>query len=445
LRAAERAEPLADGELPALFAPMAAARRIALAVSGGADSLALLDAVERWRRLTGGPEAVVLTVDHRLREGSDREAERVVAIAVARGLQARRLAWEDPHPAGDIEAAARKARYRLLIGATRELLASHLLLAHHRDDQAETFLMRLQRGSGVFGLAAMRAEVRAGDVTLFRPFLGLPRSRLAATAAAAGFVPVEDPMNSDPRFLRARIRRIMPLLAAEGFGPAEIAATTERLARAADAIDRAVDRLIAEAVTVDPFAVAAVDGAAFVAAPEEVRHRFLVRLLAAIGGDDYPPRFARLRGLHQAMVARAGPGRFKRTLAGVVIEWRHGRFLAYREAGRDGLPTTALAGGYAGTWDHRFRVAVGRHHLDGLTLGPLGEAGRIALGLSLDGTPAAAVAALPALRRRGKVVAVPAVGHASLAASALDLTVTPIVAERLAEPRRFPDLTGQEC
>jgi tRNA(Ile)-lysidine synthase len=273
----------------------------------------------------------------------------------------------------------------------------------------------------------------------------LPRSRLAATAAAAGFVPVEDPMNSDPRFLRARIRRIMPLLAAEGFGPAEIAATTERLARAADAIDRAVDRLIAEAVTVDPFAVAAVDGAAFVAAPEEVRHRFLVRLLAAIGGDDYPPRFARLRGLHQAMVARAGPGRFKRTLAGVVIEWRHGRFLAYREAGRDGLPTTALAGGYAGTWDHRFRVAVGRHHLDGLTLGPLGEAGRIALGLSLDGTPAAAVAALPALRRRGKVVAVPAVGHASLAASALDLTVTPIVAERLAEPRRFPDLTGQEC
>ena len=443
MRAAEASTPLADGELEGLFAPIAGARRFTLAVSGGADSLALLDAVDRWRRLPGRPVPIVLTVDHRLRDGSDREAERVVAVALERGLEAHNLVSTEPRATGDIEAAARRARYSLLIAATRRLLASHLLLAHHRDDQAETFLMRLQRGSGVFGLAAMRPEVRAGDVTIFRPFLDTPRSRLAATAAAAGLVPVEDPMNSDPRFLRARIRRIMPLLAAEGFGPAEIVATTRRLALAADAIDASVDRLIAEAVAVDGLAVAAIDAAAFRAAPETVRLRLLVRLLIAIGGEDYPPRFARLEGLHAAMMGHPGSGRFKRTLAGVVVEARAGRFFAYREAGRDGLPTIAIAGGYTGTWDHRFRVTVGHHGLSGLTLGPLGEDGRIAVGASAGGVPASALAALPALRRGGKIVAVPGLSYASLAAPALDVAVTSILAERLAEPPRFPDLTEQ--
>ena len=443
MRAAEASEPLADGELDALFAPIAGVRRVALAVSGGADSLALLDAVDRWRRVPGRPAAIVLTVDHRLRDGSEKEAERVVALAAERGLEARHLVSSKLRPTGDVEGAARRARYRLLVAATRQLLASHLLLAHHRDDQAETFLMRLQRGSGVFGLAAMRPQVRAGDVVIFRPFLGVSRSRLAATAAVAGLVPVEDPMNSDPRFLRARIRRIMPLLAAEGFGPAEIAATTHRLALAADAVDAAVDRLIAEAAVVDALAVAAVDAAAFVAAPEEVRLRLLVRLLIAIGGEDYPPRFARLEGLHRAMASHPGHGRLKRTLAGVVLEWRAGRFLAYREIGREGLPTISIGGGYAGAWDHRFRVAAGSHGFSGLTLGPLGEEGRIAIGARAEGTPAGALAALPALRRGAKIVAVPALSYATMTAPGLDVTVTAILAERLAELPRFPDLAGQ--
>ena len=436
------AEPLADGELAALFAPVSDARRITLAVSGGADSLALLDAVDRWRRLSGdAPEAVVLTVDHRLRESATGEAERVVAIARERGLAARLLTWQGPHPAADIEGAARRARYRLLVGETRLLLATHLLVAHHRDDQAETFLMRLRRGSGVFGLAAMRSAVRAGDITILRPFLDLPRTRLAATAAAAGLVPVEDVMNADPRFERARLRRIMPLLAAEGFGPEAIVAAAGRMALAADAIDHAVDRLVAEAVGIDALAVASIAAEDFAGAPEAVRRRFLVRLLAAIGGGDYPPPRARLAALEGAMLAAREGARFKRTLAGSVIERRAGRFLAYRESGRAGLPAIALPGGYSGTWDHRFRVVAPRRGLDGLSLGPLGESGRRALGLTVEGTPAAALAALPAIRQGERIVAVPSVGQGSLVATAHGVTVTPILGERLAEPRRFPDLT----
>src|SRR5690606_37797987 len=101
--------------------------------------------------------------------------------AAARGLPARLLRWEGPKPAGDIEAAARRARYDLLVAAARDVGATHILAAHHREDQAETFLMRLSRGSGVFGLAAMRPIVDLDGVALFRPFLAVPRDRLAAT------------------------------------------------------------------------------------------------------------------------------------------------------------------------------------------------------------------------------------------------------------------------
>ena len=185
LRAAEQSQPLTADEAEVLLAPIAGTDIVALAVSGGADSLALLDVVDRWRRGPNRPMAVVLTVDHRLRPGSDREAAGVVATAEARGMPARHLSVCDLPPDSD-EAAARDARYRLLVGAARKEGASHLLLAHHRDDQAETFLIRLQRGSGIFGLAAMRPLVETDGLTLFRPFLGIPRSRLAATTAVAG-------------------------------------------------------------------------------------------------------------------------------------------------------------------------------------------------------------------------------------------------------------------
>lgn len=439
LRAVDSAGPLAAGELDALFAPIADANRIGLAVSGGADSLALLVTAAAWSARRGRPDILVLTVDHRLREASAADAATVVAIATRFGLAARLLVSPNPQPDGDVEGAARTARYRLLVQAARDAGASHLLLAHQRDDQAETFLMRLQRGSGLFGLAAMRSEVRAGGLTLFRPFLDVARARLAATTAAAGLVPLDDPMNHDPRFLRARIRRVMPLLAAEGFGPAELAATARRLARAADAIDAAVDRLIAEGVSVDGLGVATIAPAPFGEAPEEVRQRLLVRLIMAIGGEDYPPRSDRLQNLHDAIRAHPLRGRFKRTLGGTVIEGRGRRFVAYREAGRQGLPVIALRAGEAVVWDHRFRVTAGQGIGGDLNVGGLGEADRRSLGIGTDRAPAPAIAALPALRSGAGIVAVPSVGWVSEGEKP-DVAVTAIVAGRLAEPIRFPDL-----
>ncbi len=442
MRDAEAASrPLSDSDLEDLLAPFARAGLIALAVSGGADSLALMVAVARWsQRRQGRPHALVLTVDHRLRRGSGGEAADVVAAARAIGLNAGVLVREGPPPQADIEAAARRARYGLLIAAAKEAGASHLLTAHHRDDLAETFLLRIQRGAGVFGLAAMRPAIDVGGLVLARPLLDVPRARLAATTASAGLAPVIDPMNDDPRFARARMRKLLPLLAGEGLAPERLAATARRLAGVADAIDAAASDVIAAAITTDDCAVARLDTGRYLAAPSEVRMRVLVRLLIAVGGGDYPPRFDRLEALATA-VATPDPARLKRTLAGCVIERREGAIVFHREIGRAPPEAVALKPGSPVVWDRRFRVAAGPAAGSGLTVAALGEAGRQAVAAGVKIAPVGALAALPAVWRRGRIVAVPSLGHFVRPAPAAELSVRPILGDRLAQPPLFPDFT----
>jgi tRNA(Ile)-lysidine synthase len=429
MRDAEAATPLHDSELDALFSSVADAELIALAVSGGADSLALMLAAARWSQLRGGrPRIVVLSVDHRLRRGSAREAATVVAAARSLGLDAMVLRRKGAAPVADIEAAARRARYRLLFEAARAAGASHVLTAHHRDDVVETFLLRLQRGAGLFGLAAMRPSIAVGDVVLHRPFLDMPRGRLVATTAAAGLPPVADPMNADPRFARARIRQLMPLLARKGLDPAELAVSARRFADAADAVDAAATDFFTESVRVDHLAVAWLDAARFRSAPEEVRARVLVRLLLAIGGGDYPPRGERLLSLLGA-IEKHRRGRFKRTLAGTVIEACGGQFAFYRETGRDGLESIALRPGSTIVWDHRFVVGLARRPGSGLTVAASG----------LDAGQAVGRTAVPGLWRRGRLLAAPSAGYFTKEAKDLAVTVRPILAERLARPPLFPD------
>jgi tRNA(Ile)-lysidine synthase len=420
---------LADAEAAALLDSVASAQSLALAVSGGSDSLALLAVVDRWRKARGRPGVIVLTVDHGLSPGSDRVVADVAAIAAARGLAARILRWEGTKPAADLEAAARRARYALLFEAARGAGATHLLTAHSLEDQAETFLMRLERGSGIFGLAAMRATVAVDGLTLFRPFLAIPRARLAATTAAAGLSPHRDPMNADPRFQRVRMRRQLPALAAGGITAEAIAATAARLAAAADAIDAMVDALVAEAVTVDAFAVATLRADAFARAPAEVRFRLLVRLLQAIGGAEYPPRSARVEAL---VAALARPTR--RTLAGVVIERRAATIRLWREAGRAGLPVLDAPPGSRLGWDHRFAIAVPPDAPPGLVVAPL--VARPTDAVRPAGVPAAALAALPAVFAGKRLLAVPSLGWGTAAG----IEVTESVSRRLARPARFPVL-----
>jgi tRNA(Ile)-lysidine synthase len=393
--------------LMAPFAPFESAPCLAVAVSGGADSMALALLADWWANARGGA-VTALIVDHRLRAESAREAQAVGRVLAARGIRHEILIRAGGLSPGNIEDVARRARYRLLESWCREHGVLHLLTAHHCDDQAETFLIRLARGSGLDGLAAMAAESARRDCRVLRPLLTVPRDRLRATAASFGVAVVADPMNEDPAFQRVRLRAARDLLAGEGLTTERLAATAERLARARAALATMVAGLLARAVRIDPLGFAMLDAAALGSAPEESRLRALAAVLATVGGAPYPPRFESLERLYRDLPGGLAGGR---TLAGCRLMPKAKGVLVCREpaavAGQ-----IAAAPGTRLKWDSRFRVMVPEAVPAGLVLGALGaaDAARIAAEGAGRNLPAAVRATLPGFFDAAGLAAVPVLG-----------------------------------
>lgn len=216
---------------------VAGGSRIGIGVSGGADSLALLLLAAAAR--PGQVEAA--TIDHALRPGSRNEAEMVNRICAERGVPHSILSarWAEL-PETAIQERARKQRYRLLGYWAEERELAALMTAHHADDQAETMLMRLARGSGVRGLAGMRSRGIApgSHVTLIRPLLSWRHAELEAICTEAGLTPVADPSNHDERFERVRVRK--SLGAWPWLDPSAVAQSAANLADADTALDWAM-------------------------------------------------------------------------------------------------------------------------------------------------------------------------------------------------------------
>ncbi len=185
--------------------------RLAVAVSGGADSMALVLLAKAWTESRKG-SLLALTVDHGLRSNSRDEAEIVGQWLHALGIAHEILTWNDAKPATGRQEAGRAARYRLLLDRCRAGGILHLMLGHHRDDQAETVLLRIAAGSGIDGLAAM-TEVRTTPYArLLRPLLGVPRASLEAILVSRGQGWVDDPSNHNSDFQRVRLRNLAPIL-----------------------------------------------------------------------------------------------------------------------------------------------------------------------------------------------------------------------------------------
>src|SRR3954468_14872057 len=198
--------PISASEAKLLFADWQTAPALVLAVSGGPDSVAMMWLAARWRRaLRRGPRLVAVTIDHGLRNEAAREARDVKQLAKRLDLPHRTLRWTDAKPATGLQAAARDARYALLARAARATGATHVLTAHTRDDQAETLLMRMSRGSGIAGLAAMARQSQREGVVLARPLLDIPKARLVATLKKAKINFADDPTNRDAKFTRPRL------------------------------------------------------------------------------------------------------------------------------------------------------------------------------------------------------------------------------------------------
>jgi tRNA(Ile)-lysidine synthase len=318
--------PISALDAKRLFADWKAAPAVVLAVSGGPDSIALMWLAARWRRaLARGPRLIAVTVDHGLRPEAAAEAREVRRLARALDLPHRTLRWTGAKPKTGLPAAARAARYRLLAQAARSSGATHILTAHTRDDQAETLLMRMLRGSGIAGLAAMARETERDGVRLARPLLQVSKSQLIATLNKAGIGFADDPTNRDLKFTRPRLRTLMPVLAAEGGDSRNLARLAARLARANAAVEVLVDgaeRYLAlkdRKTPPDGF-----DANAFAALPEEIRLRLLKRAIDRLGHEG-PAELGKVEALLSqldravAEQTKGSPARLKQTLAGALV------------------------------------------------------------------------------------------------------------------------------
>lgn len=400
---------------------------ICAAVSGGGDSMALTLLAADWAA-KHQIAFTALSVDHGLRRGSAAEARRVGAWLSARGIAHKVLTWRGAKPRANVQALARDARYRLLGDGCRRQGAADLLLAHHQDDQAETLVLRLLRGSGVDGLAAMSPLSERDGVRLLRPLLDVPKARLLATCDKFSQPWIDDPANMSDQFSRGRVRKLMAAFAAEGLTSARLAATAGRMGLARAALEAALNTLIDERATLYPEGYGDIDLGALSSAPREIGLRALSHMLRAVGGGRYAPRYDRLCDIFAALCR--GEVTQGRTLAGCHLTSTAGVVRVVRENRH--IEPIALKPGVAALWDGRFEVHVKKGRdvaAKDLSVAPLGRAGYAEIKRqasenknnsdgkgALPALPARIRQTLPALWRGDELLGAPHLGFAKGAA-----------------------------
>jgi len=400
---------LPDDRVDTLFSRLKSFSNLALAVSGGADSLCLLVLFDEWRRRNCWPgTAEILCVDHGLRPESAAEAAFVANAAKARGLSCSVLHWDGGKPAGNLQEEARLARYRLMAGRMHESGAEALVLAHHLDDQAETFLDRLTRGSGVSGLSAMATDEAEGPsgLRLLRPLLEISKRHLEVSLAERGIDWCSDPSNLDPKYKRSRLRAVMALLAGEGLTAERIARTAGNIRRAREALEATVRDLAARHVEEHAAGPLRLERDVYRTVAEELRLRLLTYLAARATGNPPRPRLEQLEALDLKIMSG---DKARHTLAGALFELGDDTIWCWREPGRIPPATVPSLGG-AGLWDNRFRYRVTQEggaaaSESRLTLGPLFAAPVSARQFAWPaGWPKAAFECAPAVWLEGELV-----------------------------------------
>lgn len=319
---------------------------VGVAVSGGADSLALvlnLAEVAAIYRLT----IRAVTVDHGLRAESADEAAAVHTLLMRQGIDHTTLCWTGVKPTTRIEEKAREKRYELMCRWCKENQISILLLAHHLGDQAETFWARLAHSTGPDGLGAIPALGQRDGVLLGRPLLRVDKAALIADLNARQIPWAEDTMNQDESFERVQWRKRQTQLSEYGLTPRVIGKVAERLQQARQALDFYTDRFVAALVDRAPEGYITLQQRAFEALPIEIRRRVINRLLQEMGGQKRPVAL-------EALEKWIADSPKKATLNGCVIIRKGGLIFLAREAGRM-APDKVIPPNRLTTWD-RYRI-----------------------------------------------------------------------------------------
>jgi tRNA(Ile)-lysidine synthase len=418
LTARPPAKPFTPAEFAASLASLARFETrpfLAVAVSGGPDSLALAILANRWARERFG-EICAVTVDHRLRPESGDEIRRLHGWLAARAIRHEILAWSAHKPATGVQEAARAARYQLLVDWCRERGCLHLLTAHQREDQAETHLIRRSAGSGADGLAGMSAIRELADCRILRPLLGVAKVRLVKLLDAERQPFITDPSNRDPTFERSCLRRTGAVPVGADF--ATLLSGIRELGHERVAHEHNCARLLAQRVVLHPAGFAVLDPD-LALARSDIAERALQAIVGAIGGKPYPARHERVARLRGVL---AGAGHRGHTLGGCrFVHWRH-RVLVLRELHGAAGPIR-LTPGTSFLWDRRFSVVLPPTATGAVTVGYLGRSGVVALNRHWRemhrGLPRLIYPILPAVWDQEGIAAVPHLGYRREGAASL--------------------------
>lgn len=367
------ASTLGTEDFAALIAPyIASGEKVAVAVSGGPDSMALAFCLQRYVGQAGATNLTALIVEHGLRPESAQEAQTVAERLSVMGIEAHILPWHHDGIDNRVHVRARAARYRLLLDACKARGIAKLFLAHHADDQAETILMRFAKGSGIDGLAGMEAVKEVEGVQLIRPFLSLPKVRLIATCEVQAIPFITDPSNEADKYARGRLRRMMPLLEQEGFTRERLLDLSERAHEAKDALDFYAQAFLRDHAEILTGGAVRIDLSALRGQPRAVTLRAVAWILSDIDRTaDYGPERKQLVPFVDWLLQEGESE--ARTLHGCLVQKGElcARAVFLREAAAiaDRQP---LEAGQTILWDGRWDIAYSGTET-GLEVMPLGR------------------------------------------------------------------------
>ena len=412
--------------------------------------MALMHLARRWLDLNGRkPVAVtVVTVDHGLRSESKEEAAFVAQHASDLGFSHATIEWTGEKPKTGIQAGARRARYDLLTSCARSRNIACVVTAHTEDDQAETLLMRLRRGSGVDGLSAIAPISERNGVAIVRPLLGFSKGRLIACLRASSVPFLRDPSNDNAAFERVRLRHATKALASAGITRSSLAMTAGRLDRSRDALTKVTEDFLDRHFQVTHLAQGKISRGAFEALPDDIALRALGRILSLVGGTGVPPRLMRLEHLLSNLKLRKG----ETTLGGCIMIAASGTLNFYRELGRLNVRPTPFEPGVKRVWDGRFTLAFAPIEDSTMTVRQLGADGWLTYkkamkekGLSITATRIAALTT-PALWKGNRLLCAPLLSFSEpMGDAAAEAALAPSLARFLtAAPDETASVLGKD-
>ena len=388
---------------------------IALAVSGGPDSTAMMQIAALSKKLKNN-KVTVIVVDHGLREESKNEANIVGQNAKLLGFKFKILKWDGVKPKTRIQEIARKTRYKLMTSWCKKKGIEKLFLAHHLDDQVETFLMRLGKGSGVDGLAVMNYVTEISSLKLVRPFLEIPKTRFIKILSITNLEWISDPSNFSSDYKRSRIRKILPILSKEGINSKQIGLVIKRMRSAKDALNTQTNILLKKYLS-------NVDNVAYFLNKEllkdvkekEILLRVLEKIFMNISGSIYPPRRNKLENIISWILKNNNIK--AKTLTGVVVRKRKSELIFYREPDDcyKSVNIRPLTSRYS-CWDDRFFLKANKSN--DLQIRALGDVGikilkeeKILKRQGFQNVPLSAWKTVPGVWSKKRLISVPTLGY----------------------------------